>query len=612
MNKRINLFIIALLILVFPKGMSGATHDDNIIIDNEIRIYTISEKNGQINSVKAECDTYYEALATDGFANAIATYNDNITIDKASAPGAKPFYRSWETPDVFYDGSKICYMRVPVNKGKKVKVTFHQTFRKPEHFCELMIPSSFYKTRCSKIIINVPSPLASTIKITPHDFTSNISLTKETLPNGSVTYFIEAIDLMPWKYEPGAPGASESAPRVTITGQFENANSIYQYFRTFLDDAAGYDDVEIVKLSRSLREKTHSNEALIDSIAAWVRQNIRYLAVEHGEYAFRPSSPSEVIRSRAADCKGSANLIKTLLKMNGLDGRLAWIGTHGDISYDWDSVPALCSGNHVIAACVYADSTIFIDGTTAWSSAGYIPPSIRGQNVMIEDGENCILTKVTDCGNESDKEKISAKFSIEGNDLIGTIHLQLYGINKMSLLSSLAETEPINRQKILNRYLTYPKRNSDVSDIIFNPDLSQQVLGIDATIKEKNSSQKIGDKIYIDLKPIRDSYFNTIDTVGRTHPYRQHHAYSSTYEFEVKIPDNYKIHSIPESVKIDNQWHKASIVYSGNDGVVKCEVNITTKDLHTPLDKIPQRNEAIKAMRRTADTKLVLITTDNS
>ncbi len=374
MKSRLSLSILLLLAALLPANTAGASpKDDNVIIDDELRVYTISEKRGSIYQVKAESDTWYEALKKEGYADAVTIYNENISIDKASAPGAKPFYRSWESPDVFYNGAKLCLLHIPLAKGKKAKASFVQTYKAPEHFCNIMLTSSQYRKKHMKALVKVPAALAGSIKVTPYKFTENITLSSETHPNGSVTYTVEATDLEPWRYESRAPEASTDSPQIIITGQFADAPDLYRHFLRYLD-TADVDSREITDIAGMLRAKASSDEALIDSTAAWVRQNIRYLAVEHGEYAFRPASAAEVIRSRAGDCKGSANLIKALLRKNGLDGRLAWVGTKGDIAFDWDEVPALCSGNHVIAACLHRDSIIYLDGTTTWASPGYILP----------------------------------------------------------------------------------------------------------------------------------------------------------------------------------------------------------------------------------------------
>lgn len=609
MTPRLSHFLRLIPVALLPAiAQSAHAKDDNVVIDDEIRVFTIKEKDGKIASVKSECKTFYVATEKDGYADAIVSYNDNITIDKASAPDSKPYYRSWNSPDVFYDGAKICYLHVPLKKGKKVPVSFNQTYRLPEHFCDVTLPSNAYMKRHATTVVKVPARLADRIKVTPFKFTDNIRLTSEKAPDGSVTYTVKATDLQPWRHEPSSPSPSVSAPQIIITGHFADTGELYRYLRSYCDDNEP-DSPELDAVAAQIKANADTPQALADSTAAWVRHNIRYLAIEHGEYAFRPTPAAEVLSHRAGDCKGSANLIKALLRKNGLDGRLVWIGTAGKTAFDWDDVPALSSGNHVIAACQMPDSIIYLDGTTTWASPGYIPPSIRGRRVIVEDGDNHILSNVPDTGLEDDREEITAHYIIDGNDLTGETEVRLSGVNKMSYLSALASREPRDRQKLTNRILAYPKSSTEVSDAITDCDLSLQTVTITGKVRDVNGAQRISDKIYVDLQPIRDALFTLADTTGRSRDYKLPFGYRARYDISVRIPEGYTIKTLPEPMLIDNDWHKASMKYTAENDTLRCVVEIATGDTTTPQPLIATRNEAVRAMRRQADMKLVLTKT---
>ncbi len=225
---------------------------------------------------------------------------------------------------------------------------------------------------------------------------------------------------------------------------------------------------------------------------------------------------------------------------------------------------------------------------------------------MIEDGDNCIITNVSETGREADTERISADFRISDNDLAGEIKVRLGGVAKMSLLSSMAGHEPRHRMNIAGRYISYPKKNTETDDIRIDADLSRDEVVITAAVRETNGAQKIGDRIYIDLKPIRDSFLTVADTTDRTHDYVLPFGYTAEYDFTVKLPDGYRPASLPEPVGIDNEWHEASLEYTETEGTLRCRVCISAKELRVPLHMLPGRNEAVRKLLRAADTKLVL------
>ncbi len=603
----VNVWVLTLFIL-FAGFLSGyaATpeNSDNVVIDEEIQIYTLNEKNGELSSVKSVEETTYTALRTNGFADAVAFYNDNVSIDKASAPGAKPYYRSWQSSDVFYDGSRICYMRVPVKKDKKVKVTFQQTYKSPEHFCDIKLASPYHIAK-GRTIIKVPASLAGRIKVEPFCLPDNIVFSKTTLPDGSMEYIAEITDLPAYKPEKGAPSASVSAPQLVVTGMFEDVNDLYHHFRKFTEGSdAG--SPEIDRLAAEIASKASGAQAIADSTASWVRRNIRYLAIEHGEYAFRPEPAPDVLKNRAGDCKGSANLIKALLKSNGLDGRLVWTGTNGDIPFEWDKVPALCSGNHVIAACVLPDTILFLDGTTTWAAPGYIPPTIRGRQVMVENGADCILARVPDPGIGEDGEYIMAEFNIDGNDLAGNLCIELYGTKKSAFLTASANTEPRNRELLAKRILNYPRKSGEASDLTIDCNPTNSKISICGKVVEKNAAKKIGDKIYLDLQPLRDALIEQVDTTGRIRPYSLSNGYANRYTYVVNLPDGYKPDSLPTPLEIEDEWYDATIAYEEDNGKLLCVAKIRTKSLEAAPSEISKRNAGVKALRRASDTQIIL------
>ncbi len=578
--------------------------DDNVVIDEEIRTYIILEKNGEMASVKSTKETTYTSLRKDDYADAVAFYNENISIDKASAPGAKPYYRSWQSSDVFYDGSRICYMQVPVKKDKKVKVTFQQTYKAPEHFCHINLASAYPIAR-GKTIIKVPAKLAEQIKVEPYRLPNNIVLTSQQQPDGSIEYTATATDLAAFKYEKGAPSSSMIAPQLIVTGLFSDVQQLYNHICKYTE-GSDIGSPEIDRLASEIRAKATTPQGIADSIASWVRRNIRYLAIEHGEYAFRPEAAPDVLKNRAGDCKGSANLIKALLKSAGLDGRLVWTGTNGDIPFEWDKVPAICSGNHVIAACVLPDTTLFLDGTTTWAAPGYLPPTIRGRKVIIEDGKTYTLARVPDTGIKDDGEFITAEYCIEGNDLIGELSIQLQGTKKSGFLEASANTEPRNREVLAKKILNYPRKSGEATDIQMQCDPAQKEVAISGKVVEKNAAKRIGDKIYLDLQPLRDAMLEQVDTAGRCHPYTLRSGYANGYRYRVKMPEGYIVESLPAPLEIEDEWFDATIAYQENDGVLECIAKIETKELEAEANEIAKRNAGVKALRRASDTQIII------
>lgn len=306
--------------------------DDNVIVDALIDSYVIEERNGVPVAVRNVEKIFYNAQRYDDKAVGIIGYGGSVSIDKVSAPGAKPVYRQWIDNDVFYKDSRICFVELPVKQGKTVKVEFHRTFKKPEQFCKITMASLYY-VRNYTVEVTVPAMLVSRIKVSPYNLASNVDLTSETDDKGTKTYRVSISDFRPLKNEELAPALSVAAPALLVTGILDGLDGVYDFLKGYVPDKPIA--ISVKKMAEEITTGIYNDIDKAEAIASWVRQNIRYVAIEHGEWAYRPDDAENTLAKRYGDCKCSANLIKAMLCSVGIDGRFCWIGTAHTVPHDW-------------------------------------------------------------------------------------------------------------------------------------------------------------------------------------------------------------------------------------------------------------------------------------
>lgn len=595
-----------LIILLFLAG-SNATHaDDNVIAVDETVTYILQADKGELGSVKKTSETTYMATRADDNVVAVEMFGEHISLDKASAPGAKPYYRSWEPEDLFHTGSRICILNVPLTANKQAKVTFASTIKWPEQFCHIYL-HSYYFTQESTIKVIIPKVLASRYNVSPYRLPDSMKLEKNTEKNGDVVFTVKTSDRKPIRREPGASSLGIDCPQLIITGQFSNTDELYSYLKGFIDNS-GYDDSTVSNLSKRLVADCQTPLDKIDSIASWVRQNIRYVAIENGEYALRPSTASEVLNRKYGDCKGSANLIKALLRQAGIDSRLVWVGTLDEVPTDWESNPSLMSGNHQIACAVLPDTIIYIDGTASWAPDGYIPYNIRGAKVLVENGDNCMLTTVPDDSRGKDGEKLQAHLSVKGNDLVGTLNRTYYGTDRAAIVSTWVSLDVADRLTFLERILTFPKKNLSAE----NPKLElKSASAAECTLYSDNvvdrqAARKVADKLYVGLQPLRLIGLDAIPMSGRTRGLG--HTPTSDYSAEIllDIPEGYTVETLPEPFTVKDEWFDGEISYKADADKIICNANLRTGHDAIPFEDLESYNDIIKSLNKVSNTQLIL------
>jgi hypothetical protein len=123
----------------------------------------------------------------------------------------------------------------------------------------------------------------------------------------------------------------------------------------------------------------------------WVRDKVRYVAVEIGIGGYQPHPVAEVFRNRYGDCKDMVTLLCSLAEQVGLQVHQAIVSTWHNGPPD-TSLPSQLQFNHVIAYCPALD--IWMDPTEKGCPFGRLPWYDQGLPVLVveKDGNGKIVT----------------------------------------------------------------------------------------------------------------------------------------------------------------------------------------------------------------------------
>ncbi|MCX6836014.1 MAG: DUF3857 and transglutaminase domain-containing protein [candidate division Zixibacteria bacterium] len=139
--------------------------------------------------------------------------------------------------------------------------------------------------------------------------------------------------------------------------------------------------------------------ARLRAIAHYVRDNIRYVAVEIGAGRFQPRAAGTTLTNRYGDCKDKVALVRAMLALAGIPSEAvgALIGERVDPDF-----PSPFQFNHVIIAIPiqalpdlppYPDATVdgwlYFDPTDEATDLGQLPSGLRGTYVLktsVDDG----------------------------------------------------------------------------------------------------------------------------------------------------------------------------------------------------------------------------------
>ena len=590
--------ILSLILLFTLAGAyaHGATLPDNVRVTDEVTNYRLTARDGKPWQVKVEKTQTFEALRSDDDAIAMTFYDDNTSIDKASAPGSKPIYRQWIDDDIFYDDQRICALPLELKKGKPVKAEFKSTIKVPEQFSKIPLGCSEFTVK-SATNVTIPAELAATITIEPRNLSGNMHFSKAVSPKGDVTYTVDARDIEPLRSEKYGT-LLVAMPCLLVKGMFGSVGDLYSHLRSFLPDYTAVSP-EVSELARKVTQGAPDTIAKIDSIAAWVRRNIRYVAIEHGDYAFSPAPPAQVLACRYGDCKGSASLVKGMMRAVGIDGRMVWIGTSGHSDLTWEEHTARSTGNHMIAAAIVGDSIIYVDGTVGHVPAGYIAAGIRGQQALIEDGEGYLLRTVPTPAADS-RHSIEIKAAFDGHALYGKLSHTFSG-DYLAFADNVYDSTPLDRRdKVLRHVASYGRSDMKTDKVTKDKDV------ITADFIDMSASQPVGTSLYVKLSPVWTMFCEPFDTDKRRTAAKFGYLENTDTDITLSLHDGMAVKSIPRPFTADNEWFEASIDYTIGDGEVKCHSRLRMKQQYVPVDKVKEWNDSLKSIIRASDSRMVL------
>lgn len=598
--------ILLVLLSLFPLHLlAGDNNNGNVVIESDETVFKfIAEK--QCSSIVKieetnECKLRANNSAED--ARLFFGYNDYLKLDKVS--GGKQTYGSAFGSNVFYSDSKGCLVEVPLKKaGDNTQVKYRRTWLKPE-FLSPVLFYAHYPMEKATVRFEIPLPAASCYSFEIGNYPPEKAVMTDTIIKDVRHVSFTLRDIPPYEELDDAPPAVLTVPRITIRGHFKDVNSLYRYLYGYIpkeDPGAAAVSAKAAELTSGLTTDIEKASAIYD----YVHSAIRYIAVENGELGHRPDLASEVLKKLYGDCKGSAILLRDMLRSVGIDSRLVWIGVHS-ITDNWSETPNVSSGNHMIAAAFIGDSILYLDGTAKYNSINVPPLAICGREAMIENGpDQCLLLTVPPAAPEANSRKQSLVFTLDGKNLKATGRQVLRGIYNTSL--RYAEQNKSAAQKSGFYQKIFGSCMANTRD-----DKAECILAADSAVITGSAIAvgcvtPAGDKTYVDLNDaysLRDMRFAT---KGRNVGGELQAPVCHVYHSELNLPEGYSPAVLPADFSISNRWIDASMKYQPSpDGrSITRDVIITVKEKYVSSDDMDSFNSDIINFHRACSSKIAL------
>lgn len=242
--------------------------------------------------------------------------------------------------------------------------------------------------------------------------------------------------------------------------------------------------------ARELTAGKASRQEKAEALVAFVRRQVRYVAVEVGIGGFRPSAPAEVLGRRWGDCKDKAFLLVDMLREVGIEAWPVLIRSASANRVDRD-FPSPDELNHAIVAVApdglglgedapVAGGYLFLDATQTYGGLSWLQTAAQDQDALvIRDGQGILVRTPVRHGQEL--SRLTVDFGLErmGGDagrLAGEARLDLTGEVGVAFLDLAAAGRPEEVDRALRLVFGRYFPGSDVGE----PRLTTRDAGVPA------------------------------------------------------------------------------------------------------------------------------------
>jgi len=336
---------------------------------------------------------------------------------------------------------------------------------------------------------------------------------------------------------------------------------------------------EVKKLSKEIVGEKIGLEAA-QLLYNWVAQNIHYQSVslEQSE-DYTPHDVMEIIKNGYGDCKDNVVLLQSLLQAVNIKSHPVMISA--GVTYDVPSVPTEIF-NHAIIYLPQYD--LFTDPTNEYESFGILGKDSSNKFVIIADKKSKTMYTPETMPNQN-KYSIKSKIKIdeEGN-ITGENTIQIGGKQNTTFRSMLSSY--VSTTRLAEEYLSSTQEggtgdltHSDPTDL--NRHLEVQATWTSPSAVNMEQNAFFATPLGIDFMrslPLR-SY---ITKEKRNFP-TYLHAEVVHWEYEISIPESYKVTHLPKNIKFKNDAgeYQSNYTKRGHKIVVKRDF-VLNKDVYSP------------------------------
>jgi hypothetical protein len=524
--------------------------------------------------------------------------------------------------DVLYSDTRVRRLKInEVPPGSVVEVASITRRSQPELFAFVQVFGADIPIDTARFVVE--APMAWSIEVLAERGGEIVDWpAHETLIDGRRRLVWELIDVAPLLPDASAPAYGELVDRVTV--RLQRATT-----KTGTIVAGPRDAIELSRLTAAMTapsvRDTPALRAIVQEVIgpaptslppreraaklyAWVRDRIRYCAIEIGIGGFVPHAADEVEGLRYGDCKDKANLLKSLLQVAGIESRLVTI--YADRSPRRFRLPVVAANfNHAILVVDLPEGPAFVDPTTRTVPFGDLPPWDEERECLpiSAAGSDVVMTPASSPDTDQRDLRCTLAATPEGR-ANGTCHLELLGSFADAAREQFLSAPPEQHRTVVDGALQL--RRATVKEHAGDglaPPLFPTPARLDATIElDLTTSATSHPEFVTAAMLVRSDLLPSLPPSRPAHDVVFRGRRRQTDAIVIKLPSTHHVRQLPPPTTIDGPLASFQVAWRADGDALVLERRLTIHSVRVPAARVDELRVVVDAWDRASEARVLL------